>query len=61
MNNVFVFFVEPASYTIDLINNVHIPKKIGYAFINSSSIIKNNNQTLILWKKCLSHKKSILF
>ena len=40
MNNVFVFFVEPASYTIDLINNVHIPKKIGYAFINSSSYYK---------------------
>ena len=40
MNNVFVFFVEPASYTIDLINNVHIPKKIGYAFIKSSSYYK---------------------
>ena len=41
MNKVFVFFVEPASYTIDLINNVHIPKKIGYAFIKSSSYYKD--------------------
>ena len=40
MNNVFVFFVEPASYTIDLINNIHIPKNIGYAFIKSSSYYK---------------------
>ena len=41
MNKVFVFFVEPAAYTIDLINNVHIPKKIGYAFIKSSSYYKD--------------------
>ena len=34
---IFVFFVEPASYTIDLINNVHRKKKIKYCFIKSSS------------------------
>ena len=34
---VFCYFVEPASYTIDLIVNVHSKQGIGYAFINNKS------------------------
>ena len=34
---VFTYFVEPASYTIDLIVNVHSKQGIGHAFINSKS------------------------
>ena len=31
---IFTYFVEPASYTIDLIANVHSKQGIGHAFIN---------------------------
>ncbi len=34
---VFTYFVEPASYTIDLIVNVHSKQGIEHAFINSKS------------------------
>ena len=34
---VFCYFVEPASYTIDLIVNVHLKQGIEYAFINNKS------------------------
>lgn len=38
---VFCYFVEPASYTIDLILNVHSQQGIKYAFINSTSEAKS--------------------
>jgi len=60
MNNIFVFFVEPASYTIDLINNVHIPRKIGYAFIKSSSYYKEQqSDSDSLEKMSISKKNNI--
>jgi len=35
---IFCFFVEPASYTLDLAVNVYDRKNINYAFINSVSL-----------------------
>ncbi len=37
---VFTYFVEPASYTIDLILNVHSKQGIGHAFINKKTEAK---------------------
>ena len=37
---VFTYFVEPASYTVDLIANVHSKQEVGYAFINTKSEAK---------------------
>lgn len=35
----FAFFVEPSSYTLDLIEHVHIPMGINYAFLNEQPLI----------------------
>ena len=40
--NVFTYFVEPASYTLDLINNIHSKMNIDYLFIKNSSYVKSN-------------------
>ena len=37
MKKVFTYFVEPASYTLDLIKNVHSKLDISFVFINSKS------------------------
>ena len=36
--NIFCFFVEPASYTLDLASNVYLKHKINYCFIKSTSL-----------------------
>tara|TARA_B100000795_G_scaffold117949_1_gene87756 strand:- start:210 stop:1265 length:1056 start_codon:yes stop_codon:yes gene_type:complete len=36
---VFCFFVEPASYTLDLASNVYDRNKIDYCFINSNTLV----------------------
>jgi len=42
---VFCYFVEPASYTLDLAANVYDKKKIDYCFIKSNSLVKSSSQT----------------
>ena len=42
MMNVFTYFVEPASYTLDLINNIHAKRNIDYVFIKNSSYASSN-------------------
>ena len=37
----FCYFVEPASYTIDLAKNIYDKNKIEYCFINSYSLAKS--------------------
>lgn len=37
MKKIFTYFVEPASYTLDLIKNVHSKLDISFVFINSKS------------------------
>ena len=37
MKKVFTYFVEPASYTLDLIKNVHSKLDISFVFINDKS------------------------
>ena len=39
---IFCYFIEPASYTIDLIKNVYDDLKIDYCFLKSSSLAKSN-------------------
>ena len=39
---VFSFFTEPASYTIDLIDNVYDVMSIEYCFLNSHSEAYSN-------------------
>ena len=39
---IFCYFIEPASYTFDLIKNVYDDLKIDYCFLKSSSLAKSN-------------------
>ena len=41
MKKVFTYFVEPASYTLDLITNVHSKLDISFVFIKSKSEAKS--------------------
>ncbi len=63
---VFSFFTEPASYTLDLIDNVYQPMSIDYCFLKSSSkaINKfNNTGKIFLDRKslldCISYMLSV--
>ena len=37
----FCYFVEPASYTLDLAKNIHDQLKIDYCFINSQTLVRS--------------------
>ena len=41
MIKVFTYFVEPASYTLDLIKNIHSKLGIPYIFIKNKSEAKS--------------------
>jgi len=43
---IFTYFIEPACYTIDLINNIYEPLKIKYCFIKSYTEVKTKNKIL---------------
>lgn len=57
--NIFCYFVEPSSYTIDLAEHVYLKHKIPFAFIKSSSIARSTKdikrhtflQNLYLYRK----------
>lgn len=38
--HIFTFFMEPSSYTVDLINHIHAKHRIDYVFIQDSSLAK---------------------
>ena len=42
---VFCFFVEPASYTLDLASNVYDKNKIDYCFIKSNTLVLSDSKT----------------
>ena len=42
---VFCFFVEPASYTLDLASNVYNRNKIDYCFINSNTLVISDSKS----------------
>ena len=42
---VFCFFVEPASYTLDLALNVYDKHKIDYCFINSNTLVISDSKS----------------
>ncbi len=42
---IFCYFVEPASYTIDLANNIYEKKNIDYCFINSTTLVPSKINT----------------
>ncbi len=54
--NVFCYLVEPASYSIDLVNNIYNKNGIDFCFIKSSSLAKSS-QTI---KSVCLDKLSIL-
>ncbi len=41
----FCYFVEPASYTLDLARNIYEKKKIDYCFIKSKTLVVSSSQT----------------
>ena len=42
---IFCYFVEPASYTLDLAKNVYDKNKIDYCFIKSNTLVKSNSKS----------------
>ena len=42
---VFCYFVEPASYTLDLAKNIYDKKGIDYCFIKSNSLVESRSKT----------------
>jgi len=52
---VFSYFVEPASYTLDLAANVYDKKKIDYCFIKSTSLVQSEKKS----SKVYLDKKSV--
>lgn len=40
MVNIFAFFVEPSSYTLDLIENVHEKSNVEYIFLKENSLAR---------------------
>jgi glycosyltransferase involved in cell wall biosynthesis len=42
---IFCYFVEPASYTLDLAKNVYDKNKIDYCFIKSYTLVKSNSKS----------------
>ena len=50
---IFCYFVEPASYTLDLAKNVYDKNKIDYCFIKSRSLVKSDSKSN---KEMLSEK-----
>ena len=60
---VFTFFTEPASYTLDLINNVHNKLGIDYCFIKlTSQAYKkfNKNEHIFLNRRSIYYKMTYL-
>ena len=41
---VFCYFVEPASYTLDLASNIYEKNNIDYCFIKSNTLVQSNAQ-----------------
>ena len=54
---VFCYFVEPASYTLDLASNVYDKHNIDYVFIKSKAFAESNLRT----NKNFLDKKSLFF
>ena len=42
---VFCFFVEPASYTLDLALNIYVKNKIDYCFIKSNTLVVSDSKS----------------
>ena len=51
---VFCYFVEPASYTIDLVKNVHVKHNIDYCFINEKSTAETTDSINVVYLSQLS-------
>ena len=54
---VFCYFVEPASYTLDLASNIYEKNNIDYCFIKSNTLVQSNAQ---ITKDYLDRNKKVL-
>ena len=64
MKKVFTYFVEPASYTLDLITNVYSKLDISFAFIKSKSEAKSKEiikKDVCLSERSLYHKIAFVY
>ena len=60
---VFTYFVEPASYTLDLVDKVHDNLSIDYAMINNTSKAKSeevNNRIFLSLQNSFNRIRIIL-
>jgi len=58
---VFCYFVEPASYTLDLAANIYDKNKIDYCFINSRTLVESNKQSEKIFLNDLSILSKLRF
>ena len=58
---VFCYFVEPASYTLDLARNIYLKNKIGYCFINSNTLAKSESNSSKIFLDGLSFISKLKF
>ena len=58
---VFCYFVEPASYTLDLARNVYDRKKINYCFIKSKTLAVSNSSSNKVFLDQLSFLNKLSF
>ena len=42
---VFCYFVEPASYTLDLSKNIYDKNEIDYCFIKSNTLVHSSDKS----------------
>ncbi len=61
--NVFCYFIEPASYTLDLASNIYDKNKIDYCFIYSNTLVKSKKKSdkICLDKLSFISKLSFIF
>lgn len=58
---IFAFFMEPSSYTIDLIHHVHKKCGIDYSFIYDSSLAKTKKENRAIYLSRMPFFKRVLF
>ena len=58
---VFCYFVEPASYTLDLASNIYDKSKIDYCFIKSNTLVKSDRRSKKIFLDNLSFMLKLNF
>jgi len=58
---IFCYFIEPASYTLDIARNIHDKKRINYCFVRSTTLASSDSRSKKTFLDKLSFFKKIMF